>query len=396
MLPPVIRTSEPNSWARHTFETRIPRILDDIVATNDYPPAIVAALRDLRAEIVAGTIQPLREDAPDRDFWDAHAREHIGKTWLDVPWYWAEAFCYRRVLEAVRYFEAGAFFQRDPFAPLKRAELAPDRAPRALARVLTHLPDDDAHAFRALVHASLWGNRVDLSMYDIAANPQDAAALERERANLLVDDTARVFAHLLARRGEPVDLIGDNAGTELAFDLALADFLLRAEIASRINLHLKPQPFFVSDAMNRDAIEMLDALGRSSTSALRPLAQRLAQSLDAGRLALSDHPFWVTGFFFHALPNDLRALLARAALVIVKGDANYRRLVGDCHWEPTTPFASVVAHFPAPVVALRALKAELIVGLRAGDAERLRAEDAAWMTNGTRGVVQFNQGALSI
>jgi hypothetical protein len=104
---------------------------------------------------------------------------------------------------------------------------------------------------------------------------------------------------------------------------------------------------------------------------------------------LSDHPFWVTGFFFHALPNDVRATLARAALVVCKGDANYRRLIGDCHWEPTTRFEDAVAYFPAPVVALRTLKAELIVGLRAGAAERLDAEDAEWRVNGRRGVIQF-------
>jgi hypothetical protein len=80
--------------------------------------------------------------------------------------------------------------------------------------------------------------------------------------------------------------------------------------------------------------------------------------------------------------------LAAADLVIFKGDVNYRRLVGEVHWPPTTPFAQATAYFPAPLVALRTCKGELIVGLAAGEAERLQAEDPAWMVNGRRGLIQ--------
>jgi hypothetical protein len=48
-LPPVLRTSEPGSFARRTFAERVPRIVDDILATNDYPAEVVASLRALRA-----------------------------------------------------------------------------------------------------------------------------------------------------------------------------------------------------------------------------------------------------------------------------------------------------------------------------------------------------------
>jgi hypothetical protein len=380
-LPPLLLTSEPDSFARKTFQTRIPRIIDQVIAVNDYPAEIVTALRALRAEIVSGTIQLLHEETEDREFWNAQARAYLGRTWLDLPWYWAEAFFYRRLLEATRYFRNGDFYRRDPYAPIKRAELKPERAPRAVNTVLEHLPDDTARAFHALVRASLWGNRADLSMRGIITD-------DTSDTWLLVDDSAQVWEFLRGARGR-VDVLCDNAGVELGFDLALVDFLLRANLVSEIVLHLKPQPTFVSDATLGDVREVLDAFGKADAPALRQLAQRLAHALNAGRLVLSDHPFWVTGFFFHDLPSDLRATLARTTLVVCKGDANYRRLVGDCHWNPTTPFATAVAHFPAPVVALRTLKSEVIVGLSAGEAERQSVQDPAWWVNGTRGVIQF-------
>lgn len=381
-LPPLLHTSEPDSFAQRTFQIRVPRIVDDIIAMNDYPAEIVAALRALRNEIVSGTLELLHEETDDQEFWNTQAREHLGKTWLDLPWYWAEAFFYRRVLEATRYFQAGDFYARDPFASAKRAELHPDRAPRAVNAALEQLPHDRARAFHTLVRASLWGNRADLSMLGmITATATDSSLL-------LVDDSARVWEHWCGAHRR-VDIICDNAGAELCFDLALADFLLRENLATEIVLHLKPQPFFVSDAMIQDVLDSLDALEKFNAPEPRRLAQRLIRALNEGRLTLSDHPFWVSGFFFRDLPTDLRATLAQAALVIVKGDANYRRLVGDCHWQPTTRFEDVVAYFPTPVVALRTMKAQVIVGLRAGEAERLDAEDAEWWINGKRGVIQF-------
>jgi len=88
------------------------------------------------------------------------------------------------------------------------------------------------------------------------------------------------------------------------------------------------------------------------------------------------------------LPADLQTELAAAGLVVVKGDANYRRLCGDAHWSAMTPFSAASVYFPAPLLALRTLKSEIILGLRAGEAERLSAQDPDWLVNGKRGVIQ--------
>ena len=88
------------------------------------------------------------------------------------------------------------------------------------------------------------------------------------------------------------------------------------------------------------------------------------------------------------MPADLRAALGELSLVIVKGDANYRRLVEDRHWPPDAPFEPITAYFPAPLVALRTFKSEVIVGLDPGQAEKEQAADPDWLVNGRRGVIQ--------
>jgi hypothetical protein len=376
----------PGSFARYTFAERVPSIVRETIALNGFSGGVRRALEDLHAEVTSGPIRGLNEDAPDRDFWNAVSAPYLGREWLDVPWYWAEAFFYRRILEATRYFQPGPWQGRDPFGPQKATELAPDAAPRATDALLRRLPGDPVGQFEGLVQGSLWGNRTDLS-YQAAARLGRPTGSHEERANLLVDDTPVLWNALRAGERRRVALVADNAGTELLMDLALVDFLLDRDLAGEIHLHLKPHPFFVSDAMPEDLTAGLDALGAGGEMAAA-LARSLRGYLARGQLHPLVHWHYGTSLFFFQLPEDLREILAGMDLVIVKGDANYRRLLGDAQWPPTTSFQDATRYFPAPLVVLRTLKAEIIVGLKPGEAERLSAEDAAWLVNGKRGVVQ--------
>jgi len=50
-MPPPLMTSEPGSFARHTIVERKPQLIRQVIADNDYPPDVVAALDALRTEI---------------------------------------------------------------------------------------------------------------------------------------------------------------------------------------------------------------------------------------------------------------------------------------------------------------------------------------------------------
>jgi uncharacterized protein with ATP-grasp and redox domains len=138
-----------------------------------------------------------------------------------------------------------------------------------------------------LFHACLWGNRTDLS-YMVAAHLGGTVNAHAERENLLVDDTAEVWRFLASRRAARLVIIADNAGTELLTDLALADFLLGNGAADEIILHLKPQPFFVSDAMPQDVLAGLFSMAAGGKHAAA-LAGRLVVFLHEERLKLAAH-----------------------------------------------------------------------------------------------------------
>ncbi len=171
-------------------------------------------------------------------------------------------------------------------------------------------------------------------------------------------------------------------GLDSLFDLALADFLLTHGWAQQVVMHLKDRPFFVSDAMPQDIEAMVAALAASTSPSVRSLAARLATAQAKGQLLLKTAPFWTSFQMFRDMPAELQADIGAAELAIVKGDVNYRRLLDDRHWPPTTRMEDVTGYFPTSFVALRTLKGEIMVGLAEGQAEQLGVEDPDWLING--------------
>lgn len=433
--PPPLMTGEPGSFAHFTMTTRFPVILQNVLADHagQYPAGIVAALQSLYDELTQDQpVRPLETAAPDGPAWAEAWQPYRGRTWLNLPWYFAEAFIYRRLLEAVRYFgrgeearrrgrdreqgrenisglsswddsEASKWIGIDPFLPRKQVELESATTWAVVAAALSHAPDGSAESLAALLHHCLWGNRADLSYTKVAELAGGKIVVASEQANLLVDDTETVLEYLQESKGAReqgsggqrsavggrIDFICDNAGTELLMDLVLVDFLLKFGWAECITMHVKAHPTFVSDAIPADIELTLAALKSRGVPEFSALAERLEGFAKQHRWRIQSDLFWNSSRFFWEIPPHLQAELAQTRLVIIKGDANYRRLLGDSRWPAAVPLADAVPYFPAPFVCLRTMKSDPVVGLQSGQAEQLDREDAAWRVNGKRGLIQF-------
>jgi hypothetical protein len=188
-----------------------------------------------------------------------------------------------------------------------------------------------------------------------------------------------------------VDFLVDNAGFELISDLCLADYLLTTTPSLTVRLELKPHPTFVSDAMVKDVLETVAFLVQGKDPIGSRFADRLQAHLQSGRLQLREDYFWTSPLESWKMPPNLRQELAGAALVISKGDAQYRRLLGDRHWPFTTPVDVILSYFPSPLVILRASKSEIMAGIEPGLADRLYQVDPEWLYNGRWGLIQLFQ-----
>jgi hypothetical protein len=382
-LPPRIRSDASNAFAHHTMAVRVPAIIDEVLAGNPgLAPEVRARVVTLRDALRAGApLPPLDPSAPHAALWLPELAKRAQDGWLSSDWFCVENYAYRCLADATEFWREA----RDPFAPTKRAEYESAGHGAALeAGVAISGPD----ALERLLLADVFANRMDLSF---AASREHGTAADS--SDLLVDDRAGAIEQL-ERSSGPVHFVIDNAGTELSLDLVLAARLI--ERAVPVVLHLKVHPAFVSDALEGDVrwfLQGLDARAQALWGSLgagaRACRAGLAAALEDGRSRLLPHVYWNGPASLWELPDELVRELSGARLVILKGDAHYRRAVGDALWPPEAPFRDVTLYFPAPLLALRTLKSDTIVGLPDGTAARLDREDARWRVNGRRGVASL-------
>jgi hypothetical protein len=365
------------------MSVRIPKILDDVIEHNrDYPSLVLGAIARLRDDIrTDAALPPLGFPAPDAAEWESERAEREGQTWLATEWFFAEEYVYRSLMTAVRYWESG----RDPFAPVKREELASDNLWQGLDAVLPFGPQAKRERLHALLGLALWGNRVDLS-YQVGV----AFGRGGNSEDLLCDDRDWAIEQLLDGVGD-VHIVLDNTGSELSMDLVLAEAIL-SFAGTRVVLHVKAQPTFVSDAIVADVWMLVGAMKARGGEAAE-LSTRLETAFADQRLMIAPDFFWTGPRFLWDRPARFTRELDGARIVILKGDANYRRAVGDALWPPESPFAEVTSYFPAPLLALRTLKSDPVVGLPTGLASKLDAEDPEWRINGRRGIIQGNRSS---
>jgi hypothetical protein len=378
---PPIMGNVPGSYAFGVFRDRHPVLLRQVREALPYTPDRLRALDRLLDEVTRDVMEPLPPSAHDHDTWARWGRGMLGRRWVDVPFLWAESYFYRKLLDATGYFGDGPWRGVDPFGPVKQEELhsgVVDDELAALDKAAT-LPSEERA--KGLLLGSLWGNRADLSFKVTLAAERDQVA------DLVVDDSALLWSLLRARAPGKVCVLADNAGRELLPDLLLIDHLLGEGLAAEVVLHVKPHPYFVSDATPADVMACLRRLAAAPGRAGEAGA-RLWKAMEAGRLVPRAHPFSCAPLPYRDMPGDLRDELASASLTITKGDLNYRRLAGDRMWPPTTPFREVTAYFPGPVVALRTLKSDVLVGVGERTLAALDATGEPWRTTGTHAMIQ--------
>jgi hypothetical protein len=384
---PVITAADPAEFAHTVFHDRHPRLFAQVRDALPYGPERLEALHRLERETLDGVLEPLDPLDPqvvaagDYAEWAAWGAPYFDRVlrWTDAPFLWSESYFYRRLLSATGYF-AGPWRGVDPFGPMKSTGLAGSAVDRELAAYSAPAEMGPDERDSALLHACVSGNQADLGFQLIAGAPAGVS--------LLVDDTAAIWAHL---GGEPgaVNLIADNAAEELLPDLLLLEHLLTTGRATGATVYLKPRPYYVSDAMTQDAVAALRRLAAAPGPA-GEAGRRLWRYCTDGRLVFSAPDFFCAPLDFRSLPAEVVGSIGAASVTFIKGDLNYRRLVGDRHWPATTPFAELTAYLPGPVAALRTCKSEVAVGLTSAQTAALDAVSPGWRFGGKHAVIQFS------
>uniref|UniRef100_A0A6U4MP20 Sugar phosphate phosphatase n=2 Tax=Hemiselmis andersenii TaxID=464988 RepID=A0A6U4MP20_HEMAN len=413
--PPILDPTK--GFAKYTLTKRLPAVIERVIheqaVTGEQE---TSALRQLEGEIPDTALKrPMEVKEEDGQCVAADAQCFNGEwaRWTDarkgawteaLPLISTEMYLYRRLLDCTGYFRGGETGLVDPYEGQKAESLVAGMGSKAFQEAVSeHVAAlKDPPVFKAMVgiklrrfvHTDLWGNQGDLALSPMHIENTEAASKVSHTDkddHLLQDESEAAIELLMAAGGKArVDFILDNSGIELLCDLLLADYLLSHKLASEVHLHAKGEPLFISDAMPKDVASHIAALEARGDAAMQHLAANLKRHIEANKLIVKSHMFWTAPRLFWEMPRKLADEVASSTLVLVKGDANYRRLVGDRAWPVTVPLSDIVQPwFPAPMLALRTLKAEIAVGLTHDQAERAKARDEDWMVNGQFAQIQF-------
>ncbi|MEL7405687.1 MAG: ARMT1-like domain-containing protein [Cyanobacteria bacterium J06558_2] len=305
-IPPQLSVSESGSFARYTFTHRVPAIIHQVIAENNYDDSIVNQLEALAQNLLQEQVCSLDNDGgTDLAAWTEYIAPHKAKYWLDAPFYFIESYFYRRLLQITAYFSLKPEQKIDPFELQKRLDLVKSMKLVRLEvqqhrQSLSDSADKQDPSWQQtlmnLLYLNLWGNRADLSLKPTRAGDfnHEQMSTQPQTESIILNDAAQVVNYLSQGNQQRIDFIVDNAGWELISDLLLVDFLLASNAVNVVHLHLKGHPIFVSDAMIKDVEETIDLLAKDQETAVREFATSLQNHLASGRLILQDHPLMKT------------------------------------------------------------------------------------------------------
>ncbi|KAI9220892.1 hypothetical protein BC828DRAFT_405398 [Blastocladiella britannica] len=415
---PPLAGKNTGSFAFYTIRDRLPviltRVIDDLNKATmalDFEAepeklkqgkACIESLSGFRYAMQRDRpIEPLDDDLPDCQAWNDYLALYVdGAGHFQAPWLIQECYMYRRIRSILA--ASPHWRNYDPFAGEKAASLA--RSIPVLVTLAAHVQalsdrhlQDHYHGpiLTELLMLSLWGNAVDLSLL-AGSDTGDTEALgnkmvKEASAGIVINNLDVAVPVLAELTGARVDIVLDNAGFELTADLFLADYLVKSGIARRVTLHAKSYPWFVSDTTPADLDQTLTTLAPHLPEQVAAWRAHLA----SGAWVVETTPFWTYPHAYHHLLHDLEATttLRAADYIIFKGDLNYRKLVFDCQWEPTTPFMDAIGPLAEPgalppFVSLRTCKSDVCVGLSVESANNM-AKISDWMTSGKYAVVSY-------
>ncbi|KAK4114822.1 putative UPF0364 protein [Canariomyces notabilis] len=424
----------------------------DDAAKRDEGKKIVEELARLKYEVQHDrALTPIRDDGyPDVAVYNRELEQLGNPTWLKAPWLFTECYLFRRISTSFalsQYWKNYDVFARQKIKTFRSSRPAVLELAARYKELVTQIRSTQAHdteadklLFAEMFEVCLWGNATDLSLltsltYDDIQKLQGSEARRAAEKNILINDLDKAYAHLIAakKKGQDrrVDIVLDNAGFELYVDLILAGYLLSSGLATTVVLHPKSIPWFVSDVLPADFASLLNALAdprgfyetpteEDQLQGVTPekLSEKEVEELGflfaewsrfhaEGMLLLRPNRVWTGPGSYWRLPAEAPELvqdLKGSEMVVFKGDLNYRKLTGDASWDPTTPFTEAIGPlgpgFGINVLALRTCKADVVVGLKPGEDERLRQMEGGggesgarkWAWNGKWAVVSFSRG----
>jgi len=367
-------TGKNSKFAPYTIASRFPKLVSNLLEQQEnqkYKQSLELLKEINKIEFIIGKHSEYK-------IWNKYIAKFNDKNIHNVPFLFAEFYFYWKILDATNYFET----KIDPFRNQKQASAL--KATNSIQDLVKFVFDKNItinDKWENIFTNLLWSNREgDLSQISMLSSKSNS-----EKEQILINDTLKSH-DFIKNNCYQVDFILDNSGYELATTLVLVFFLFENKLVKDINLHAKKYPFFVSDTTIEDINFMLKIFAEHSDENINYMAETLTSYLNKN-LKVYDDEFWTEPINFD---NDkIKNKLYRSHLVIIQGDLNYRRLIGDNLWAYDMDINLLTKYFPTNFLIIRTLKSEVLVNVPYEKVQEISENNPQWLTDGSYGIIQL-------
>lgn len=414
-LPKPLSASVENSFAYHTIQSRFPEIVTRAIDTfhrlwkkfdpsgDEEAKSILHEISRMRYQLM--TDKPLDalecQTAGDFEQWAFAMEEEKRRvspqelSWFTGSWLFVECYGYRKIADI--FMCSSKFAKFDAFHAQKCESLTSNMD--SIIKLIPFVQDKSIETLSWL-ELSLWGNRCDLSLKPTTPSYNDIFSdLIALRSKIVVNDFGAVVTRIMdlkaseGKNSVTIDFVLDNAGFECFTDICLMSHLtdLLGQQLDKIRIHVKCYPWFVSDVMVKDFHWILDRFTSEGERCpqLKELGAKWKSYVQSNKWTLIASPYWTLPYDYDCMKKidpRLYSQLETSSLLLLKGDLNYRKLLGDLDWPHDTTFSTVLRNFkPTFLATLRTNKADLICNLDPSVESKLPTD---FMVTGEFAVVQ--------
>ena len=194
-------------------------------------------LQDLKSSLECGTtgfLRPICDAGPDAELWNSilESVPEIQRNWLDAPWVITEFYFYRRIIEAFKYFDSKYDpFVKDKVRGLIEALPSIEDISSKLATLIDPAITPVNVALEIGLQTSLWGNKMDLSLWPAAKEANAEASSSSSSGSADVAEAGKISYGAALEAGRPFIL--DDHISEVSSYLAYMYVPLYSHICIR-------------------------------------------------------------------------------------------------------------------------------------------------------------------
>ena len=363
----VINTGELDCFAVEDLLSQVERVTEIILKNNKLLDNEVKSLEKLRKDIKENFLVEKLSKGSDKEEWNKLLDLDNYHTWLDDFHHGLRiSYFHRLLLEKVNYFVT----KNDPYIKLKRT---------ALKDFICNFKKNKVEnlCFDEVLDGMLWGNKFDL-----------VPPLISDKKELIHDDRKRLKKFLTEGTLNRIDILADNVGQELFFDLLFACYVLDNKITNKVIFHLKNYPYNISDATKDDFNDLVKELLK--TTQLKRFGSMVDKNIKKGRIEAITYPFTTLGYDRNNAINVSKSIYHKSSLIVTKGDFNYRKNVGWYYWKMSDSYRDAISYLKSPLLCFRTIKNEVLLGINnSTEIKRLNKKDPQWWKKGIGGVILF-------